>query len=130
LVGVVIGATMQYWLSRSAEKQRQQEWLRDNKKQEWRELISTVSRSVRYILDNSFGLMGGEQQKGLVQANSEARSVIEDRIFIAHQVQSENILERWQLFAAEHDFSRMVEYWNHLHDDLVVAAQRDLDNHK
>jgi hypothetical protein len=70
LVGVVIGATMQYWLSRSAEKQRQREWLRDNKKQEWRELIGTLSRSVRYILDNSFGLMSGEQQKGLVQANA------------------------------------------------------------
>ncbi len=128
LVGVVIGATMQYWLSRSAEKQRQREWRRDNKKQEWRELISTLSRSVRYILDNSpehLTAIGGEQQKGLVQANAEARSVIEDRIFIAHQVQSGNILERWQLFASEHDFSRMVEYWNHLHDDLVATAHKD-----
>src|SRR5260370_41673273 len=65
LVGVVIGATVaattQYWLSRSAEKQRRREWLRDCKKQEWRELISTVSRSVRYILDNSFGVVSGEQ---------------------------------------------------------------------
>jgi hypothetical protein len=88
-------------------------------------LISTLSRSVRYILDNSFGVIGGEQEKGVLQANAEARSVIEDRIFIAPQVQSGNILERWQLFAGEPNFSRMVEYWNHLHDDLVAAAHKD-----
>jgi hypothetical protein len=108
--------------------QRRREWLRDSKKQEWRELISALSRSVHYILEYSpdyLRAIGPEQQKGLVQANTEARSVIEDRIFIAHQMQSGNILERWQLFSAEHDFSRMVEYWNHLHSDLVAAAQKD-----
>jgi hypothetical protein len=107
-------------------EQRQREWLRDNRKQEWRELISALSRNARYILDNSFGLISGEQEKGIVQANADARSVIEDRIFIAPQVQSGNILEQWQLFAGGRDFSRMVEYWNHLHDDLVAAAQKDL----
>ena len=77
-------------------------------------------------MDNSFGLISGEQEKGLVEANAEARSVIEDRIFIADQVQSGNILERWQLLAGERDFSRIVEHWNRLHDDLVAAAHEDL----
>jgi hypothetical protein len=107
---------------------RRREWLRDSKKQEWRELISTLARSVHYILDNSPGYLtavGGEQQKGILQANAEARSVIEDRIFIAHQMQSGNILERWGLLVNEADFSRMAEYWNHLHSDLVTAAHKD-----
>jgi hypothetical protein len=76
---------------------RRKEWLRDGKKQEWRELISTLARNVHYILDNSPGhliAVSGEQQKGVLQANAEARSVIEDRIFIAHQMRSGNILER------------------------------------
>jgi hypothetical protein len=107
-------------------EQRQREWLRDNRKQEWRELISALSRNARYILDNSFGLISGEQEKRIVQANADARSVIEDRIFIAPQVQSGNILEQWQLFAVEEDFSRMVDHWNHLHEDLVAAAHKDL----
>jgi hypothetical protein len=40
-------------------------------------------------------------------------------------MQTGSILQRWQLFVSEQDFSRMVEYWNHLHGDLVVAAQKD-----
>ena len=87
-----------------SSRQRRKEWLRDSKKQEWRELISTLARSVHYILDNSPGhliAVSGEQQKGVLQANAEARSVIEDRIFIAHQMQSGNILERWGLLVNE-----------------------------
>jgi hypothetical protein len=69
--------------------------------------------------------VSGEQQKGVLQADTEARSVIEDRIFIPHQMQSRNILERWQLLVNETDFSRMVEYRNHLHTDLVAAAHKE-----
>jgi hypothetical protein len=83
-VGSLVGGLITQYLS---SKQRHREWLKDNKKQEWRELISTLSRSVRYILDNSFGVVSGEQERGLLQANAEARSVIEDRILIAPQVQ-------------------------------------------
>jgi hypothetical protein len=107
---------------------RRKEWLRDSKKQEWRELISTLARSVHYILGNSPGhliAVSGEQEKGVLHANVEARSVIEDRIFIAHQLRRGNILERWQLLVNEGDFSRMAEYWDHLHTDLVAAAHKD-----
>jgi hypothetical protein len=42
------------------------------------------------------------------------------------RVQSENVLERWQLIAAEKDLSRIVDYWNHLHTSLVDFAHKDL----
>jgi hypothetical protein len=123
--GSFVGSTATLYLS---SRQRRKEWLRDSKKQEWRELISTLARSAHYIRHNSPGHLlatSGEQQKGVLQANAEARSVIEDRIFIAHQMQSGNILERWQLLVNETDFSRTCEYWNQLHTDLVTAAHKD-----
>jgi hypothetical protein len=133
LLGVVIGATMQYWLSHLAEKQRQREWLKDNKKQEWRELISMLTQSAHHILQNVFGayavgvisVITGAEERAIAEANAEARRIIEDRIFIAAEVQHENILERWQLLTAEKSLSRMREYWNDLHDALVAVAFKD-----
>jgi hypothetical protein len=123
-VGSFIGSLISQLLS---TRQRRREWIKDNKKQEWRELISTLSKSFRYILNNSFGLISDEQERGIFQADFEATSAIEDRIFIAHQIQRENISERWRLLVAEKDWSRMLEYWNSLHKALVMAAHEDLN---
>lgn len=108
-----------------SSRQRHQEWVNDNKKQEWRELISSLSQSFHYLKNYGFGIIAGEQRKGLLEADAEARRAIESRLFIAHQIQRENVLERWQLLAAERDWSRTVEYWNSLHGTLVAAARRD-----
>jgi len=112
---------------------QERNWVKDNQKQEWRELIGTLSFSVRRILRNLPALeypgleeMSAEQKNQLLDADMEARRIIEDRIFIFGRVQSENLLERWQLIAAERDVSRMLEYWNHLHSALVNAAHKDL----
>jgi hypothetical protein len=110
-------------------RQRRQEWAKDNKRQEWRELISTLSQSFHYLADYSPGhlrAIGGEQHKGLLQANSEARMAIESRIFVADQMRLANMLERWQLIAGEKDWSRRAEYWSSLHGSLIEAARKDL----
>jgi hypothetical protein len=118
-VGSIITLLITIW-------QRHREWVKDNKKQEWRELISSLSQSFHYLKNYGFGIIGGEQQKGLLEADAEARRAIESRLFVAHQIKRENVLERWQLLAAERDWSRMVEYWNLLHGTLVAAAHKDL----
>lgn len=118
-VGSIITLLITIW-------QRHREWVKDNKKQEWRELISGLSQSFHYLKNYGFGVIGEEQQKGLLEADAEARRVIESRLFVVHQIQRENVLERWHLLAAERDWSRMVEYWNSLHGTLVAAAHNDL----
>ena len=124
-VGTFIGSLITLHLT---SKQRREEWVKDNKKQEWRELIGTLSESFHYLKNYSgyARAIGAEQQKGVLEADAEARRVIESRIFIAHQIQSENVLERWQLLAAEKDWSQMVEYWNSLHGSLLVTAHKGL----
>jgi hypothetical protein len=119
-VGSIITLLITIW-------QRHREWVKDNKKQEWRELISTLSQSFHYLKNYGYGgVISGEQEKGLIEADAEARRAIESRLFVVHQIQRENVLERWQLLAAERDWSRMVEYWTWLHATLVAAAHKDL----
>lgn len=128
-IGSLIGGLVQQYFS---AKQRHREWVKDNRKQEWRELIAILSQSVHVILQNTpdlrfaIGTISGEQEKQLLEADVEARRIIEDRLFISRRVQSENVLERWQLIAAEKDLARIVEYWNHLHAALVDFAHKDL----
>jgi hypothetical protein len=133
-IGSVIGGLVQQYFS---AKQRHREWVKDNKKQEWRELIAALSQSVHRILQKTPDLrfegmvaISGEQEKQLLEAyleaDLEARRIIEDRLFISSWVQRENVLERWQLIAAEKDSTRIVEYWNHLHTALVEFAHKDL----
>jgi hypothetical protein len=128
-IGSLIGGLVQQYFS---ARQRHREWVKDNRKQEWRELIAILSQSVHVILQNTPDLrfaisaIRGEQEKQLLEADLEARRIIEDRLFISSRVQSENVLERWQLIAAEKDLARIVEYWNHLHTALVDFAHKDL----
>ncbi len=129
-IGSVIGGLVQQYFS---AKQRHHEWVKDNRKQEWRELIAVLSQSVHRILQNMPDLrfdgiikISGEQEKQLLEAYLEARRIIEDRLFISSRVQSENVLERWQLIAGEKDPARILEYWNHLHSALVDFAHKDL----
>jgi hypothetical protein len=133
-VGSLIGGLVQQYFS---AKQRHREWVKDNRKQEWRELIAVLSQSVHRILQNTPDLrfdgivaIDGKQEEQLLEAyleaDLEARRIIEDRLFISSRVQSENVLERWQLIAAEKDSARILEYWNHLHSALVDFAHKDL----
>lgn len=126
-VGSFLGGLISQFLSTS---QRHQEWVKDNKKQEWRELIGALSQSFHYLKNHSpgYGLVAisGDQQKGLLEADADARRAIESRIFIAPQVYHENVLERWHLIAAEEDWNKMVGHWESLHGTLILAAHKDL----
>lgn len=130
VLGPLIGVSLGAYLTRSWQRTQ---WTLEGTKTEYRELLSTLSRSVRAILYNSPILYGGglsvttgEQEKLVMQADTDARNVIEDRIFIHSTVQRENILERWQLLAAEKRIDRFLEYWRDLHKTLLDAAHRDL----
>ena len=128
-IGSFVGGLVTQILS---SRLRHQEWIRDNKKQEWRELIGTLSQTFHGLKEwknwNYPGIVdvSPEHKNGTwTDADAEARRTIESRIFIAQQVQRENVLERWQLLAAEKDWVRMVQYWNELHATLIAAAHKD-----
>ena len=126
-VGSFLGGLISQCLS---TRQRHQEWVKDTKKQEWRELIGALSQSFHYLKNYSRGYelaaLSGEQRKGLFEADADARRAIESRIFIAPRVYHENVLERWQLLAAEKDWNKMVGHWESLHGALILAAHKDV----
>ena len=105
LLYIFVGAL----LTRSWQRKQ---WLLDNKKAEFRELLSTLSESSHCILRNfpAEGFAGakmssGDELRQVREAAINGRRVIQDRIFIAKRIREENILDRWQSVTAEKDLS-------------------------
>jgi len=108
---------------------QRKQWVLDNKKTEWRELISTLCRSARTILHNhphSLGPVTGEQARLADAADREARMVIQDRLSIADVMQKENVLEIWERGIAKDEASIFWADWWDLHETLLKAAHKDL----
>src|SRR5712692_2854090 len=84
LLGVLIGA----WVARWGQRRQ---WVSDNKANEYRELLTTLSRSAHCLLkgkpgDGLIALSPDDQREGY-QADVEARRVIDGRIFIATRIE-------------------------------------------
>jgi hypothetical protein len=99
LVGIIIG-------HRITKAWQREQWIVENKKQEYRELLSTLSKSfsvyARYYTGGA--AHGPEAQERLERAEAEVLETINDRIFIAAEIREHDILKRW--VAAVQDFER------------------------
>jgi hypothetical protein len=136
LLGVLIAFAGQFLIQWRLVAWQREHWTRDSKKAEWRELIGTLCQSARCMLNNwynaAFDIEPDPEDMARMQrlwsdADSEAIKTIQDRIFIADQMQKEGILERWQKLAiSDGDMSRFEKGWNEFHAALVKAAQDDL----
>jgi hypothetical protein len=128
LVGVCVGA----WLSRSWQRKQ---WELESKKAEYRELISCLSQSAHFILNNSphlsrgavFNVKSGEQERQSDEAIDRGHAIIADRIFIADFMEREKVGDRWLAVVKQGDVSGFWNGWTALHRVLLEAACRDLN---
>jgi len=133
LIGLFIGAlltmSVSIFLLFLTHRHQRKQWLLDNKKTEWRELISTLCRSARCIMHNhpwGVGTLAGSQSKLADTADDEARMVIQDRLSIADVMEKENVLELWERGIAKDEVRLFWADWNDLHEALVKMARKDL----
>lgn len=84
LLGVLIGA----WLGRSWDSKK---WERDNRKEECRELIKSITHAAALELN----IGSGTSQQEAYDAYLESLKTIHDRIFIAEDLEREKIMDSW-----------------------------------
>ena len=128
LLGIFVGAFI-------SQRWQRRQWLLDNKKTEYRELLSGIAtasyRNLKALpLRNEHTgerrELSPDEQGELLEAQTEGQRLLSDRIFIASQIERENIIERWQLLTAEEDFSMFVAGMKSLHEKLLEIARKDL----
>lgn len=131
-VGSLVGLVVGHWLSRFWQ---QKQWLLDNKKQEYRELISAITEAYGTIcVLLQLGMpRGPDEQRKVHEVQLKVQSVIADRLFIAGEVQEDQILRKWMQTTGEFDEHReYLEFKRHYgenprpYSEACTAGIRDI----
>ena len=91
LIGVWIGAHV-------ADRNQRKQWVADNKKREYQELITALTHAFSAMLNRAAPLVayGPQEQRAFAATEEQALIAITDRIFIREEVDTMNVLKRWQ----------------------------------
>jgi hypothetical protein len=120
--GVFLGQSMsQSW-------QREQ-WLRDHRIQEFRELLDALADSLRVSMTMHAGALMEDQQRDIVKTHSNAMRVIRSRIFTMDFVHESQIEIRWveasMQHSRDHNVAALAIVFNILQQKIVAAAYED-----
>ncbi len=94
-IGSVIGSLATQYLSAKA---RRQEWLNDNKKLEWRQLIDETDRSInwmRYAFERGVVRLTSDPATDYMAGMDVGSAVVRNRIFIADVLKESGIIDKW-----------------------------------
>lgn len=124
LVGVLVGA----YLARSWDQRR---WFLNNRKEEYRELLATLTAiSSRYLEVRGHGGLNAinpDEQRELNAARGDGGRIILSRIFVAEQIHQCEIHLKWKsLFDEPFDPKQFAEKMRTLHETILSAARSDL----
>jgi len=89
LVGVLVGAL----LARSWDRRK---WINENRKQKYRELLTTLTSACTALIDNAQAIVQSPAEQ--IFARDEyfkSLRVLQDRIFIANEIGKMNLFDRW-----------------------------------
>jgi hypothetical protein len=126
LGGVFLG---QYYTRKSQRDQ----WLLDNKKQEYRELLDALAAAHMSLMTNipldKNGFILERRRPG--PAEIIAYRVMRDRIFIARDVEQEKLAKKWEQAAASFDgqhipIKELTDRYLEVHDVIVDLALKSL----
>jgi hypothetical protein len=126
LVGVFVGA----WLSRAWQRKQ---WVLDNRKAEYRELISGLRECAHEILKNpdstgaSDRLNRSDEVPDVDGPEARGYNLISDRLFIADVMIREKVRQRWLAVVGQQaNDTKFRAEWSTLYRLLVKTARLDL----
>ncbi len=121
LAGVFIGAYI-------AGRNQRDRWVADNKRAEYRELLTTLAESFTKIVRlRGHGVAAGpEEERTLMNLELRTNTVILDRIFIADEVEYMELLNRWNHALQDYDKtldrSAFATAFSRIRNDVIQSA--------
>jgi hypothetical protein len=99
-VGPLAGVALGHFLTRSWQHKQ---WLLDQRKEEWRELLTALAESLRASLKiYPARSLSGDEEREIVNAQADSFRVIRDRIYIAIDVKELDLENRWSAAVQHH----------------------------
>jgi hypothetical protein len=129
LLGVLIGA---YTANRNQRKQ----WISDNKKEEYRELLSAISKSLATVILARGNAIpkGFESEKAIAVGWSNVTETIYSRIFIAEEMDRLSVLTRWiealKILMEQGPDAAFVSTIDKIMSDVRDSARKDMMNRR
>jgi len=122
LVGVLIGAM----LTRAWDRRK---WINENRKQEYRELLTTLTSACTALIDNAQALVqSSAEQISARGAYFKSLQVLQDRIFIANEIGKMNLFDRWAAAMKDlqetKDFRKFEDSFEVMKNEIVKEAMR------
>ena len=114
-------------------KSQRDQWLLDNKKREYRELLDALSAAHLYLMTNiaidKDGFALERHRPGPPEI--EGYRIMRVRIFIANEVKDQGLTKIWESAAASFDgqvipISKVTEAYREVHDTIVQLALKSL----
>jgi hypothetical protein len=131
LIGAVGVVFLGAWLTRSRERKH---WLNDCRKEEYRELINTLTLATMEIIrqhDPSYPKIDYLRPEKMWDAQDfymKSLAVIRDRIFISDEIRDMKVYDRWtnamQALAKSGDHRQFEEIADDIHLGLVERAKK------
>jgi len=121
LIGVLVGAYI-------ANRNQRRQWLLDNRKQEYRELLSALSSAFIALtrLNTPMIAIPGELERELRNAETESFRILRDRLFIATEIRDTRILGLWLEATRDVDHDRdlvkFADRFNQINKTIVYLA--------
>lgn len=144
-IGTLFGNLISLWFTSNLQRKN---WIKDNKKQEWRELIDVLREALRVMMAHRYenyddnittGEEAGEGAHYRQEAIRKGYVAIGDRIFIVKKVRDSALFERWVELGKEYEeagdasipegLNRYTTFVKHSHkfqDDLIQFSREDL----
>jgi hypothetical protein len=126
LVGVLVGS----WLTTRTQRKH---WLMDNKRAEYRKLLTTLSScGTRFAMIYGVGPTGlsPNEQRKLARAAEQSGNVIYNRLFIADEMKRLNVMNRWKqtvdALRNGRNMNAFTEGFGGIMEDIRTAALKDL----
>jgi hypothetical protein len=124
LVGVLIGAYV-------ANRNQRKHWIADSKKQEYRELLTALTRAFGGIVQvRGPGIVALQpaDQRAYSEMETEALQTIRDRLFISDEVKQMDLLNRWtdatRSFDNTHNYLTFSTAFGKIAESITCSAKK------
>jgi hypothetical protein len=123
LIGIYIGHDL-------LRSQHRRQWLADNRIQEWREVITTLQKSLVLTTQFDAGRNLRTVEETKAAARAAALSVLNNRLFIAKEVRHHQMFDKWKKaveeFDGDHDAGKFGTLFGELTHLINVEARADI----
>ncbi|WP_047492314.1 hypothetical protein [Terriglobus sp. TAA 43] len=127
ITGTLLGSVLSQWMTRRSQHSL---WLRDQRKLEWRELLSRLTETFATIVRLENSVLSPEEKQELDAGKMAANNTLEDRLFIAPDVATMGITEAWTKVLNSVRRGALNEADSRFRDlkaDIVVAALKSIE---